>query len=79
MYDSLPLTSRMILHRWTSQAPQMVATLKAAGQLLPALQQANEQMLELLYQLTMVRKMDYNAALEIAMNEWGSVPSPSAH
>jgi hypothetical protein len=79
MYDSLPLTSRMILHRWTSQAPLMVATLEGTGQLLPALQQANERMLELLYQLTMVRKMDYNAALEITMSEWGSLPSPSAH
>jgi hypothetical protein len=78
MYDSLPLTSRMILHRWTNQAPEMVVTLEATGQLLPALHQANEQVLELLYQLTMVQKMDYNTAFEIAMNEWSSLPSQSA-
>jgi uncharacterized protein YqiB (DUF1249 family) len=78
MYDSLPLTSRMILQRWTSEAPEMVATLEASGQLLPSLNQANEQLLETLYQLTMVEKMDYNAALEIALHEWSASPSPTA-
>ena len=38
-------------------------------------QQANEQLLETLYQLTMVQKMEYNAALEIALNEWSASPS----
>jgi hypothetical protein len=42
---------------------------------LPALNQANEQLLETLYQLTMVQKMEYNAALEIALNEWSASPS----
>jgi hypothetical protein len=74
MDDTLPLTSRMILQRWTSAVPEMVAT--ASKQLLPALNQANEQLLETLYQLTMVQKMDYNAALEIALHEWSASPSP---
>ena len=78
MDDTLPLTSRMILQRWTSAAPEMVATLAASNQLLPALNQANEQLLETLYQLTMVQKMEYNAALEIALHEWSASPSPPA-
>jgi hypothetical protein len=75
MDDTLPLTSRMILQRWTAVAPEMVATLAASNQLLLALSQANEQLLETLYQLTMVQKMEYNAALEIALNEWRALPS----
>jgi hypothetical protein len=75
MQPTLPLTSRLILKRWKNEAPEMVAHLEVAGQLLPALQHANEQLIELLYQLTVVQKMDYQAALEIAMNEWGSSPS----
>jgi hypothetical protein len=78
MYDSLPLTSRMILRRWISEAPEMVTTLETTGQLLSALNQANEQLLETLYQLTVVRKLDYNAALEIALHEWSASPSPTA-
>lgn len=76
-YHELSLTSRNILHRWQLQAPEMVAALEASHQLLPALTQANEQMLDLLYRLTTIEKMDYNAALELAMNEWSSLPSPS--
>ena len=75
MQPTLPLTSRLILSRWKNEAPEMVTQLEASGQLLPALNQANEQVTELLYQLTVVQKMDYQAALEIAMNEWGSSPS----
>jgi hypothetical protein len=66
----------MILQRWSSAAPEMVATLAASNQLSPALNQANEQLLETLYQLTMVQKMEYNAALEIALDEWRASPSP---
>ena len=76
MYDSLPLSSRLILRRWIDQAPQMVADLEATNQLLPALNQADEQMNDLLYDLAIVRKMDYNQAFEIAMNEWSAVPTP---
>jgi hypothetical protein len=76
MQPTLPLTSRLILNRWKNEAPEMVADLEASGQLLPALSQTNEQVTELLYELTVVKKMDYQAALEIAMNEWGSSPSP---
>jgi hypothetical protein len=78
MQPTLPLTSRLILNRWKNEAPEMVADLEASGQLLPALNQANEQVTELLYELTVVKKMDYQAALEIAMNEWGSSPSRPA-
>ena len=77
MYDSLSLSARLILHRWTEQSPQMVADLQASNQLIPALDQANHQMTDLLYNLTIVHKMDYNQALEIAMNEWAAPPSSS--
>ena len=75
MDDTLPLASRMILQRWASASPEMVATLATSNQLLSALNQANEQLLETLYQLTMVQKMEYNAALEIALDEWSASPS----
>jgi uncharacterized protein YqiB (DUF1249 family) len=75
MQPTLPLTSRLILNRWKNEAPEMVAELEASGQLLPALDQANEQVTELLYELTVVEKREYQTALEIAMNEWGSSPS----
>ena len=75
MQSTLPLTSRLILNRWKNEAPEMVADLETSDQLLPALQQANEQVTELLYELTVVKKLEYQAALEIAMNEWGSSPS----
>ncbi|MGI8960936.1 MAG: hypothetical protein ACR2IV_14470 [Bryobacteraceae bacterium] len=78
MQPTLPLTSRLILSRWKNEAPEMVADLEVSGQLLPALNQATEQLIELLYQLTIVQKMDYQAALEIAMNEWSSSPSQPA-
>jgi hypothetical protein len=78
MQPTLPLTSRLILNRWKNEAPEMVADLEASGQLSPVLNQATEQVTELLYQLTVVQKMDYQAALEIAMNEWGSSPSRPA-
>ena len=51
-------------------------SLEASGQLQPALNQANEQLLETLYQLTIVQKMEYNAALEIALDEWSASPGP---
>ncbi|HEX7362273.1 MAG TPA: hypothetical protein VF283_17415 [Bryobacteraceae bacterium] len=75
MQPAPPLASRFILGRWKKEAPETVAELEASGQLLPALNQASEQVTELLYQLTVVQKMDYQAALEIAMNERGSLPS----
>jgi hypothetical protein len=78
MNDTLPLTSRMILRRWTSAAPEMVMSLEATGQLQPVLNQANEQLLDTLYQLTMVQKMEYNAALEMALHEWSASPSLSS-
>lgn len=78
MDDTIPLTSRMILQRWTSAAPELVAALAASNQLLPALNRANDQLVETLYQLTMVQKMEYNSALEIALGEWSASPSPPA-
>jgi hypothetical protein len=48
------------------------------GPVIAGLEQANERLIDLLYQLTIVQKMDYQAALEIAMNEWGSLPSQPA-
>jgi hypothetical protein len=76
MQSTLPLTSRLILKRWKTEAPQMVAELEASGQLMAVLNRTSERVVDLLYQLTVVRKMDYHAALEIAMDEWSSLPSP---
>ncbi len=73
-YHSLPLSSRRLLQRWKQEAPEVVATLEASGQLLPLLQEANDQTLDLLYDLTVVQKRDYPTALEIALS-WSSLPA----
>jgi hypothetical protein len=64
MHSTLPLTSRLILKRWKTEAPQIVAELEASGRLMAVLNQTNERVVDLLYQLTVVQKMDYQAALE---------------
>jgi hypothetical protein len=76
MQSTLPLISRRILKRWKTEAPQMVTDLETSGQLMAVLNQTSERVVDLLYQLTVVQKMDYHAALEIAMDEWSSLPSP---
>jgi hypothetical protein len=75
MQSTLPLISRLILKRWKTEAPQMIADLETSGQLMAVLNQTSERVVDLLYQLTVVQKMDYQAALEIAINEWASLPS----
>ena len=44
------------------------------NQLQPVLRQAQEQTGDLLYTLTVVRKMDYQAAWELATQEWAFLP-----
>jgi hypothetical protein len=52
----------------------MVATLTARNQLLQALFAAQELTGNLLYELAVVRKMDYQIAWELATMEWAFLP-----
>jgi len=52
----------------------MVAALREQKQFERAVLAAQELTANLLYELTVIQKMDYNMAREIAMREWASLP-----
>jgi hypothetical protein len=52
----------------------LVDELERTNQLQPVLRQAQEQTGDLLYNLTVVQKMDYHAAWELATREWAFLP-----
>jgi hypothetical protein len=59
-----------ILDHWRENCPQMVEDLKKQNRLDLAVFEAQEKTGDLLYELVSVRKMDYQAAWELAMQEW---------
>jgi len=65
----------LILKHWTTHRPMLVEELKNTNQLQPALRQAQEQTGDLLHTLTVVQKMDYQAAWELATREWAFLPN----
>src|ERR1017187_7948501 len=67
---------QMILEHWQKHRPQMVEELRTTNQLDQTIYEAQETTGDLLYELVSVRKMDYQAAWEIAMGEWTLLPSP---
>jgi hypothetical protein len=66
---------QMILEHWQKHRPQMVEELRRTNQLERAVYEAQEATGDLLYELVSVQKMDYQAAWEIATQEWGFLPS----
>ena len=64
----------LILKHWTTHRPELIEELGRTNQLQTALRQAQEQTGDLLYRLTVVQKMDYHAAWELAMKEWAFLP-----
>jgi hypothetical protein len=64
-----------ILKHWRDHLPQMVSALKKENRLGEAIQEAQELTADLLYELVSVKKMDYQAAWEIATREWAFVPA----
>lgn len=73
--DELNRLGEMILKHWTTHRPMLVEELKKTNQLQLALRQAQEQTGDLLYHLTVVQKMEYRAAWELATREWAFVPA----
>jgi len=77
MNEAVPLNrlGQIILEHWTNYRPTMVADLKKHNQLGPAVYAAQELTGDLLYELAVVQKMEYQTAWEIAMREWAYLPS----
>jgi hypothetical protein len=71
---SLTPLGYQILDHWKLHRPKMVAMLEKGNQLQEAVFAAQELTGNLLYELTAVRKMDYQTAWEIATREWAFLP-----
>ena len=63
-----------ILEHWRRHRPTMVEKLDQENQLQQAVFAAQELTGNLLYELTVVQKMDYQFAWEIATREWAFLP-----
>ena len=63
-----------ILEHWRRHRPKMVTALDQAGRLQQAVYAAQELTGNLLYELMVVQKMDYQFAWEIATREWAFLP-----
>src|SRR5437667_11347870 len=75
MQRRLPMKERtalfeLILKHWRENCPQMVRDLEKQHRLEQAVFAAQEKTGELLYELVSVKKMNYQAAWELAMQEW---------
>jgi hypothetical protein len=71
--DLTPL-GHHILEHWKRYRPKMAEGLEKANQIQQAVFAAQELTTNLLYELTVVRKMDYQFAWEIATREWAFLP-----
>ncbi len=72
---TLTLLGHQILEHWRRYRPTMVERLEKANQLQQAVFAAQELTGNLLYELTVVRKMDYQPAWEMATREWAFLPT----
>ena len=72
--DNLTPLGHKILKHWRKYRPTMVATLSEQNQLQQAIFAAQELTGNLLYELTVVQKMDYQMAWEMATREWAFLP-----
>jgi hypothetical protein len=76
MTETTTLTplGHLILEHWRRYRPMMVEKLDQGNQLQQAVFAAQELTGDLLYELTVVQKMDYQFAWEIATKEWAFLP-----
>lgn len=63
-----------ILEHWRRYRPTMVEKLGQANRLQEAVFAAQELTANLLYELMVIRKMDYQPAWELATREWAFLP-----
>jgi hypothetical protein len=59
-----------ILKHWREHCPRMVRDLETGNHLDKAVFEAQQKTGDLLYELVSVKKMEYHAAWELAMQEW---------
>jgi hypothetical protein len=71
------LLGEKILRHWREHCPQMVRDLEQKNRLDEAVLEAQETTGDLLYELVSVKKMNYPAAWELAMQEWALPQSDS--
>ena len=64
-----------ILNHWRAHLPEMVSELEKKNRLEQAVLEAQELTGDLLYELQVVKKMEYDAAWELATREWAFLPS----
>ncbi|MEY2457778.1 MAG: hypothetical protein QOK06_2915 [Acidimicrobiaceae bacterium] len=76
MTGTMTLTplGHQIREHWTLHRPVMVQSLTSQNQLQQAIYAAQELTGNLLYELTVIQKVDYQAAWEIATREWAFLP-----
>ena len=76
MIETTTLTplGHQIQEHWRLHRPTMVENLARGSQLQQAIFAAQELTGNLLYELTVVQKMDYQPAWEIATREWAFLP-----
>jgi hypothetical protein len=65
----------MILSHWLEHRPQMVEELRQSNQLEQAVSEAEARTADLLYELLIVSKMQYQDAWEMATQEWAFLPT----
>ena len=66
---------QMILKHWQDHHPKMLAELQSNHQLEQTLHETQERAGDLLYELTSVQKMDYQAAWELTTQVWAFPPN----
>ena len=66
-----------ILRHWREHCPQMVRDLERKGRLDQTVLEAQETTGDLLYELVSVKKMNYPAVWELAMQDWALPQSGS--
>src|SRR3984893_16778008 len=76
MNETTTLTplGHQILEHWRRYRPMMVEKLERGNQLQEGVFAAQELTGDLLYDLTVIQKMDYQFAWEIATREWAFLP-----
>ena len=72
--DDMTRLGSLILNHWRTHRPEAIKELEKMNQLEPVLRQAQEQTGDLLYNLTVIQKMEYHAAWELATREWAFLP-----
>jgi hypothetical protein len=65
----------MILSHWQQHLPRRVEELRKSHQLEQAISEAEARTADLLYELLSVKKMEYQAAWELATREWAFPPT----